>query len=72
VAFASITPEIFQFGVSDAILQMWAAFLYELDKGERPARFAGCPTPDESAVWHKLFTAALESQSRGSTVPLAD
>jgi predicted dehydrogenase len=72
VVFASITPEVFQFGVSDAILQMWAAFLHELHQGERPALFAGCPTPEESVVWHKLFTAALESQSRGSTVPLAD
>jgi predicted dehydrogenase len=66
-AYASITPGIFQFGVSDAILQMWAAFLYELDKGRPPARFAGCVTPGESVTWHKLFTAALESQSSGTT-----
>ncbi len=66
-AYASITPAIFQFGVSDAIQQMWAAFLYELDTGRTPSRFAGCVTPHESAAWHKLFTAALESQTTGKT-----
>ncbi len=67
VTYGSITPEIFQFGVSDAILQMWAAFLYELDGKRTPARFAGCVTPAESVTWHKLFTAALESQANGTT-----
>jgi len=67
VAFASITGDIFQFGVCDAILQMWAAFLHELDKGTPLARFAGCATPEESAIWHKFFTAALESQATGRT-----
>jgi len=67
VAFASITPDIFQFGVSDAILQMWAAFLYELDKGEPLTRFAGCATPRESTVWHRLFTAALQSKANRTT-----
>ncbi len=72
VAFASITGDIFQFGVCDAILQMWAAFLYELDKGKPLARFAGCATPEESVIWHKLFTAALESQATGRTVGVID
>lgn len=67
VTYRSITPEIFQFGVSDAILQMWAAFLYELDSKRTPAKFAGCVTPAESVLWHKLFTAALESQANGTT-----
>jgi len=67
VTYRSITPEIFQFGVSDAILQMWAAFLYELDAKRTPAKFAGCVTPAESVLWHKLFTAALESQAGGTT-----
>jgi len=67
VTYRSITPEIFQFGVSDAILQMWAAFLYELDAKRPPAKFAGCVTPAESVLWHKLFTAALESQASGAT-----
>ncbi len=67
VAYASVSPETFQFGVCDAILQMWAAFLSELDTGRTPGRFAGCVTPQESVQWHKLFTAALESQATGTT-----
>jgi len=71
VTYKSITGEIFQFGVCDAILQMWAAFLYELDRGQTPGRFAGCATPDESVLWHKLFTAALESQGKGTAVAVS-
>ncbi len=71
-AYASITPAIFQFGVSDAILQMWAAFLHELDTGRTPSRFAGCVTPWESVAWHMLFTAALESQASGITAKVLD
>jgi predicted dehydrogenase len=71
VTYPSITGEIFQFGVDDAILQMWAAFLIELDRGETPGRFAGCATPDESVLWHNLFNAALQSQATGTTQSLA-
>jgi predicted dehydrogenase len=70
VTFKSITPGVFQFGVCDETLQMWAAFLYELDKGERLTNFSGCVTPKETALSHRLFTAALESQATGATVPL--
>lgn len=70
VSFKSITHSIFQFGVSDAILQMWAGFLYELDKGNPFTKFSGCVTPEETSLWHKLFTAALESQKSSSTVVL--
>ncbi len=70
VAFPSITHELFQFGVSDAILQMWAAYLYELDQSKPLSPFSGCTRPDETALWHKLFTAALESQAGGKTVPI--
>ncbi len=69
-AFRSITQELAQFGISDAILQMWAAYLHELDTDRPLARFAGCTRPDETALWHRLFTAALESQTTGKTVPL--
>jgi len=68
VAFASITGAIFEFGFSDALLQMWAAFLYELTEGKPLKRFAGCATPQETAISHRLFTAALESQETGQTV----
>ena len=67
-AFRSITGPIFEFGFSDAILQMWAAFLYELEHGRPPARFAGCATPEETALSHRLFSAALESQRRTAVV----
>jgi len=70
VTYKSITGEIFQFGVGDAILQMWAAFLHELDHGTVSARFAGCVTPEESVLWHRLFTAALTSQADGATVQI--
>ena len=68
VAYGSITGGIFEMGFSDTILQMWAAYLYELEHGEPIATFAGCVTPDEVAASHALFTAALESQKTGSTV----
>ena len=61
-AFKTITGEIFQFGFTDSILQMWAAFLHELHHGQPVRRFAGCATPDEAWLSHRLFTAALESQ----------
>jgi len=67
-AFPSITGGIFEFGFSDAILQMWAAFLHELMHGKPLKRFAGCVTPEETALSHRLFTAALRSQESGETV----
>ncbi|MFH1023138.1 MAG: Gfo/Idh/MocA family oxidoreductase, partial [Planctomycetota bacterium] len=63
-----ITGGIFEFGFSDAILQMWAAFVTELATGKTPARFAGCVTPEETAWSHRLFTAALESQKTAAVV----
>jgi predicted dehydrogenase len=70
VPFKSITHSIFQFGVSDAILQMWAGFLYEFDKGKPLTMFSGCVTPEETTLWHRLFTAALKSHKTGATVAL--
>jgi len=67
-AFKSITGGIFEFGFSDSILQMWAAFLYELKNGRSLKRFAGCVTPEETALSHRLFTASLESYNNKSTV----
>jgi len=62
-AFKTITGGIFQFGFTDSILQMWAGFLYELHHGQPLRRFAGCATPDEAALSHKLFTVALQSHN---------
>jgi predicted dehydrogenase len=69
-AFKTITGDIFQFGFTDSILQMWAAFLYELANGSPLKKFAGCVTPEEAALSHRLFTAALESHKYQSTVTL--
>ena len=67
-AFKTITGGIFEFGFTDAILQMWAAFVYELVQGKAQAKFAGCVTPDETTLSHKLFTAALKSQKNHNTM----
>lgn len=69
-AYKTITGGIFQFGFTDSILQMWAAFLYELHHGKPIARFAGCVTPDEAALSHRLFTAALASQAERRVCPV--
>ena len=65
-AFKSITGGIFETGFSDTILQMWAAFMYELEHGKPKKKFAGCVTPEEAAKSHALFTAALNSYKKGS------
>lgn len=69
-AFKTITGGIFEFGFSDALLQMWASYLYELKNGTPLKRFAGCVTPEETALSHRLFTAALESQANQTVVPV--
>jgi predicted dehydrogenase len=66
-AFKSITGPIFEFGFSDAMLQMMAGFLYELQHNRPLSTFAGCVTPEETRLSHRLFTAALESERTGST-----
>jgi predicted dehydrogenase len=66
--FRSITGQIFEFGFTDSILQMWAAYFYELVHGHPLKRFAGCVTPEETALSHVLFTAALASEKHGRTI----
>ena len=65
-AYKSITGGIFEAGFSDTILQMWAAFLHELTGGEDKGAFTTCVTPEETALSHRLFTAALASERNGS------
>ncbi len=67
-AFKAITGGIFEFGFSDACQQMIAAFTCELARGKPLRPSAGCVTPDETALSHRLFTAALESQRKQATV----
>lgn len=64
--FKSVTGPIFEFGFSDSMLQMIAAYLYELEYGRPKTKFAGCVTPEETALSHRLFTAALQSQRTGA------
>ena len=64
--FPTFSGPIFQFSVSDALLQMWASFLYELETGSPKSRFTGCVTPEETSLSHSLFTAALQSQADSS------
>jgi predicted dehydrogenase len=68
--FKSITGGIFEFGFSDSILQMWAAFIDELTNGKTRKTFAGCIRPEETELSHRLFTASLESQRTGTCVPV--
>ena len=67
-AFKTISGGIFTVSYSDAILQMWTAFLYELKHGAPLRKFAGCVTPEETALSHKLFSAALESHKKKAVV----
>ena len=53
----TVTGGIFESGFSDAILQMWAAFLAECE-GLLGDRF-GCATPEEAAATHRIYDAAL-------------
>ncbi len=63
-AVPGITGSIFEFGFSDAILQMWAAFLLELEGGPPP--IFGCFTPEETRISHALLSAALDSNRKAS------
>ena len=69
-AFATATSGIFEFGFSDAILQMWAAFLAEREGalGDR----LGCVTPQEALAAHEIHHAALESGASGSVITIGD
>lgn len=60
-AYPVITGPIFEFGFSDSLLQMLAAFCDELVNGAQMKGAFGCVTPEEASLSHELFTAALES-----------
>jgi predicted dehydrogenase len=71
-AYPTITGAIFEFGFSDAILQMWAAYLDELANGQDGMQQSfHCATAEEAAQTHRIFTAALESQQGAATVAVA-
>jgi predicted dehydrogenase len=69
-AYPTITGNIFEFGFSDSILQMWAAFCDEIVHGPDMRQPLRCATPEEAAATHVIFTAALDSARTGQTVAL--
>ena len=69
-AYPSITGHIFEFGFSDAILQMWAAFCDELCHPDSMSQPFTCATPAEAAQSHAVFTAALESHTNTTVVSI--
>jgi hypothetical protein len=64
--FGAITGGIFEFGFTDAIQQMWAAFVDELAGGD--AKGFPCATPEEAAAHHAVLTAALQAGVSGQSV----
>ncbi len=69
-AYRTTAGGIFEFGLADAILQMWAAFVDELAHGDKMLQPFGCARPEEAERSHRLFTAALESARTRSVVEL--
>jgi hypothetical protein len=70
-AYPAITGGIFEFGFSDSILQMYAAFCDELVHGSDAMRQPFyCATPAETAQHHRVLTAALESHRSGQVAYL--
>jgi predicted dehydrogenase len=69
-AYGTITGGIFEFGFSDSILQMWAAFCDELAHGKDMQQPFYCATPEEAIGSHKVFTAALESNRTEQTISI--
>lgn len=70
-AYKGITGGIFEFGFSDAILMMWAAFCDELTHGRNGmSQPLHCATPDEALQHHRIFTAALRSHRESATIRL--
>ena len=67
--FPTVTGGIFEFGFSDAVLQMWAAFLAERN-GSLGEAFP-CVTPEEAVAAHRLFAAALRSSDSGMAEAVA-
>jgi predicted dehydrogenase len=69
LSFPVVTGGIFEFGFSDGMQQMIAAFVNEIAGCPRADAF-GCVTPDEAALSHRVMTAALESNRTGKRILL--
>lgn len=67
--YPTITGAIFEFGFSDTILQMLAAFCDEVAHGAEGMRGGfRCVTVDETRIQHEVLTAALESHATRQAV----
>jgi predicted dehydrogenase len=65
-AYPTITGGIFEFGFTDSILQMWAAYCDELAHGRHDMQQSFyCATPEEAHQSHLVFTEALRSHATG-------
>src|SRR6266567_4586664 len=69
-AYPTITGGIFEFGFSDSILQMWAAFCDELAHSDSTRQPFYCVTPEETEQSHRILTAALDSNRQAQVVQL--
>ena len=67
--YKTITGGIFEFGFTDAILQMWSAVLDEYKNREKEMPY-GCVRPQETQIQHKVLSAALESYKRQEIISL--
>jgi predicted dehydrogenase len=64
----TVAGGIFEFGFSDALLQMWAAYFAER-AGELGDRF-GTARPEEALLSHQVFQAALASHETSAAIDL--
>ena len=69
-AYQTITGGIFEFGFSDSILQMWAAYCDELAHADSMRQPFYCLTPEETEQSHRILTASLESNRQAQVVQL--
>jgi predicted dehydrogenase len=69
--YPTITGGIFEFGFTDGILQMWAAFCDQLANGREGMRQPFyCATPEETQAHHRILTAALQSGAQKQAISL--
>jgi hypothetical protein len=67
LSFPVVTGGIFEFGFSDGVQQMTAAFVNELSSTPRKDAFR-CVLPEETALSHRVMTAALQSEKSGRRI----
>jgi predicted dehydrogenase len=68
--YKTITGGIFEFGFTDAMQQMIAAFCEQVIQGNFAAVPFGCATLEETRQMHSILSAALESHKTKQTVAI--